>query len=65
MLNIAQNHWFSLGIHIVLIIYLVLKMRKEQSTGWKKQLTLLEIAIVITSGIIKIQNAIELTKIMS
>jgi len=65
MLNIVQSQWLTLGIQIALIIYLILKMRKEKSTGWKKDLTLLAITLVIMSAIITLQNAIELTKIMS
>ncbi len=65
MLNIAQSQWLTLGIQIALGIYLILKLRVEKSTGWKKDLTLLAIALVIMSAIITLQNAIELTKIMS
>ena len=65
MPNIAQSQWITLGIQIALIIYLMLKLRKEKSTGWKKDLTLLEITLVIMSAIIKLKIAIELTKIMS
>lgn len=65
MLNIVQSQWLSLGIQITLIVYMIVKMKKEKRTGWIKHLTLLAIALVIMSAIVTLQNAIELSKIMS